>query len=203
MWPYLGLFLLSAGESSAFLGLAVPGETFVFAAGALAARGTLEWPWVVVVVTVGAIVGDSVGYSIGRRFGGGRDRGWLGRIWSCQRMAHVRRFMDRWGGSAIFVGRFVGLLRPLAPFAAGAVRMPYRPFLAYNVAGAVVWAGATVAVGYFTGTAAAHLLHSFGVVMGGGAAMVTLGVLGLRRARRSARSASVTPTEQDPEEVPS
>lgn len=110
-------------------------------------------------------------------------------------MAQVRRFMDRWGGWAIFIGRFVGLVRPLAPFAAGAVRMPYRPFLAYNVAGALAWAGVTVALGYFTGTAAEPLLRSFGVVMVGAGAVVILAVVALRRGRRGATTGAVTPTE--------
>lgn len=154
-WAYVLLFAVAAGESSAFLGLVVPGETFVLAAGALAARGHLAVGWLMLAVIAGGVVGDSIGYGAGQHFGGCRDHGLLARVWSCRRMTRVRAFLDRHGAPTIFLARFVGFLRPLAPFAAGAVRMPYRRFLVYNVAGAIVWATATLAAGYFLGTAVA------------------------------------------------
>ncbi|MBI4260121.1 MAG: DedA family protein [Actinobacteria bacterium] len=188
-WTYLGLFALSAGESSAFLGLVLPGETFVLATGAIAAQGRLDLWWIVAMVVLGAILGDSIGYALGRRFGGCRDEGWLARFWSCERMGRVQRFFDRHGPATIFLARFVGLLRPLAPFAAGAARMPYRPFLLYNVAGGVMWGTGTVLAGYFLGAAAGPLLRSAGIW-----AILGLGVAGpslllVRRWRRRRASA--------------
>lgn len=171
---YLGLFGIAAGESSAFLGLALPGEAFVLVAGALAARGSLSLHWLLPSVIGGAILGDSIGYALGRHFGGCRDHGWLGKVWTCDRMARVRLFFDRRGGATVFLGRFIGFLRPLAPFGAGAVRMPYRPFLAYNVAGAVVWGTGTVLAGYFLGTPVEHLLRSTGVWLA-----IAVGAVGL------------------------
>lgn len=178
------MFAVAAGESSAFLGLAVPGETFVFAAGVFAARGTLSLAWLIPVVIAGAIAGDSIGYALGRHFGGCREHGWLGRIWSCRRMDRVKGFFERRGRRTIFLARFVGFLRPLAPFAAGAVRMPYRPFLAYNVAGAIVWGTGTVLAGYFLGPAAERLLRSLGI-WSAAAAVVVIILLVLRHGKRA------------------
>lgn len=186
-FAYLGLFGIAAGESSALLGLALPGEAFVLVAGALAARGSLNLFWLLPSVIAGAILGDSIGYALGRHFGGCRDHGWLGKVWSCGRMARVRLFFDRRGGATVFLARFIGFLRPLAPFAAGAVRMPYRPFLAYNVAGAVVWGTGTVLAGYFLGTPVEHLLRSAGVWLAIAAGAVGLfAVIHRRRRERAA-----------------
>jgi membrane-associated protein len=183
-WAYLLLLVLSAAESSAFLGLAVPGETFVLAAGALAARGLLQVPWLVVVVTVGAVLGDTVGYSLGRRFGGCRDSGFFARVWSCKRMERANRILKRWGGPAVVLGRFVGLVRPVVPFAAGAVRLPYRSFLTLNVIGAIAWATATLATGYYGSEVLQAVFQSVGPAAGWLAAVVTVIVLGLFSWRR-------------------
>lgn len=196
-WAYAGLFAVSAGESSAFLGLAVPGETFVFAAGVIAARGSLSLAWLIPVVIAGAIAGDSIGYALGRHFGGCREHGWLGRVWSCRRMDRVRGFFDRRGRRTIFLARFVGFLRPLAPFAAGAVGMPYRPFLAYNVAGAIVWGTGTVLAGYFLGPPAERFVRSLGVWTAVVAVAVT--VFLVLRHRRRARTGRIVLSVPAPE----
>lgn len=186
-WVYVGLFALSVGESSAFLGLVLPGETFVLAAGAAAAAGALDLSWTILVVVVGAVVGDTVGYALGAHFGGCRDHGILGRLWSCARMRTVRGFLARRGRPTIFFARFVGLLRPLAPFAAGAVHMPYRPFLAYNIAGGVVWGAGTVLAGYAIGTAVEGTLRWAGLGLLVGAIAIGLAVRFLARRRASPR----------------
>src|SRR5439155_12943982 len=134
------------------LGLVVPGETLVVLGGALANAGMLELPETIVAVVLGAIVGDSVGYELGRVLG----RPWLerhGRLIGAHAgaLARVDALFERHGGKAVVLGRFVGILRALAPFAAGASRMPYRTFLAYNVLGAVLWGPALVLLGYVLG----------------------------------------------------
>lgn len=182
-WGYLGLLGLAGAESAAFLGLAVPGEAFVLAAGALAARGVLSLPWAVAAVVAGAIVGDSVGYALGRHFGECREHHWLSKVWSCQRMGRVRLLLDRRGREAIFLGRFIGLLRPLVPFAAGAVQMPYRRFLSYSVAGGLAWGTTTVLAGYFLGNSLEKFPPSAGVWV---VALGAIAVLLSRRRRRSA-----------------
>jgi membrane-associated protein len=183
-WAYLGLFALSTGESSAFLGFAVPGETFALLAGAVSARGHLSLGWVIVAVIVGGVIGDSVGYAVGRHFGGCGKHGWLGRVWSCARMAKVKRFLDARGRASIFFARFIGFLRPLAPFAAGAVGMAYRPFLFFNVAGAIAWGAATVLAGFFIGEAADDVFRTVGVWGGVALAVAAAGIFLVLRARR-------------------
>ena len=109
--------------------MVVPGEVAVLGAGALASQGGLALVPALVVVIVGAIIGDNVGYAVGKRFGHGRKSGPLARVWSCDRMMRTLVFLDRHGGKTVFLARFVGFFRALVPFAAEAVRMPYRPFL--------------------------------------------------------------------------
>jgi membrane protein DedA with SNARE-associated domain len=151
-WSYLLLFLGATLESAAFLGLLVPGESLVLASGFLAARGVFAVDELIVVVALGAILGDSLGYELGRRLG----RPWLLRAgrWVGLRAAHLDRseaVFTRYGGPTVLFGRFIGVLRALAPFIAGAVRMPYRQFLLYNLLGGVLWAMGCVWLGYGLG----------------------------------------------------
>lgn len=193
IWPYVVLFALAAGESSAFVGLVVPGETFVIAAGIGVSSGALEAVWVIVAVVAGAIAGDNIGYAIGSRLG---DAGCARRFsrWSPVSRRRVRTFFARRGPAAVFWGRFVGLLRPLVPFAAGIGRMPYGSFFAFNVAGAVVWGTATVLIGVFLGSNAHRMVDSIGA----GAAVIALVavVAGLLERRVRRRGGPVTPVAE-------
>lgn len=151
-WSYLIFFLGAALECSAFLGLLVPGESLILVSGFLASQGLLRLGDLIIVVTAGAVVGDSIGYELGRRLG----RPWLlhyGR-WAGINSTHLERaeaFFVRHGGKTVFMGRFVGFLRVLAPFVAGCSRMRYRQFLTYNALGAVLWSGSFVLLGYVVG----------------------------------------------------
>lgn len=146
------VFLGATLESAAFLGFLVPGESLVLFAGFLAWAGLLELPALIVVVAAGAIVGDSIGYQLGRR---------LGREWILRHgprlgvhgrwLERTERFFARHGGTTVFLGRFVGFLRAMAPFVAGASRMPYGRFLVFNIAGGLAWAVVTVLLGYSLG----------------------------------------------------
>jgi len=153
-WGYVVVFLGAALESAAFLGLLVPGESLVIVSGMLAAAGLFDLPTLITVISAGAVVGDSIGYELGRRLG----RPWLLRRgarlgFHRDRIEAVDAFFDRHGGKAVLIGRFIGFLRALAPFVAGSSRMPYLRFLAYNVAGALLWTVACVLLGYFVGAA--------------------------------------------------
>ncbi len=192
-WVYALLFAVTAGESSAFLGLVVPGEAAVLGAGALASQGDLTLFPVIVVVVAGAVIGDAIGYSVGKRFGRARETGLLAKVWSCQRMLRVRTFLDKRGRKTIFLARFVGFFRALVPFAAGAVRMPYRPFLAYNIAGALTWGIGTVLVGYWAGDAAINAFESSTryVIAAAGLAVAIYAIwLWVTREARAARAAA-------------
>ncbi|MFM9035313.1 MAG: DedA family protein [Mycobacterium sp.] len=148
------------------LGIPLPGEIALVSAALLSTRETLDISplWVGVAAITGAIIGDSIGYSVGRRFGMGLFER-LGRRFPKHfgpgHVALAKQLFARWGVGAVFFGRFIALLRILAGPLAGALRMRYRYFLAANATGAVCWAGGTTAVVYFAGLAAERWLSRF------------------------------------------
>jgi membrane protein DedA with SNARE-associated domain len=163
--PPLLLYLMVAGviglES---MGIPLPGEIALVTAALLASSGHASIWWVAIAGSAGAIVGDSLGYVIGRR--GGRallER--LGRRFpnhlGPSHLAGAERAFDRWGVWAIFFGRFIALLRIAAGPLAGALRVPYPRFLLANASGGIVWAGGTAVVVYFAGKAAERWLQGF------------------------------------------
>jgi membrane protein DedA with SNARE-associated domain len=184
---YAGLALLVGVESA---GVPVPGETSLIAAAVLASQGHLSLPLVIGVAAGAAIVGDNVGYLIGRR--GGR---WLltrpGR-WQRSRALLLERgeaFFVRHGAMAVFLGRFVPWLRITAAWLAGANRMRWPQFLFWNALGGVTWATSVGVAAYFLGKAAAAVLGAFGLVV---LTLIVVGgivVLLGRRVRRRAAAA--------------
>ena len=150
-WAYVVLALLAAAESAAFVGLAIPGETAMLLGGFLAFQGRVSLPVMMAAGAVGAIVGDSIGYQIGRVFGEPLKRSRLGRRVGEGRWARGEAYLRDKGGHAVFLGRFVGLLRALVPALAGMARMPYRTFLPWNAAGGVIWGPGFVLLGYLAG----------------------------------------------------
>lgn len=160
-WGYLVVFLGALLESAAMIGVVVPGEALVLAAGFFAARGVFDLDALIWVVAVGAIVGDSLGYELGRRLSRDALLQHGRRFGITQaRLERVDRFFGRHGGASVFFGRFIGFARALVPFLAGASRMPYRRFFAYNAAGAALWAPAIVLLGYFLGSSW-HLVETW------------------------------------------
>ncbi|MDQ3797190.1 MAG: bifunctional DedA family/phosphatase PAP2 family protein [Pseudomonadota bacterium] len=170
-WGYLIVFSVATLECAAFLGLIVPGETIVLVAGFFASRGFLGIGNLIVLVAAGAIIGDSIGYELGRRFG----RSWLlsASRWVGLRNSHLARvdaFFMRHGGKAVLLGRFVGFARALVPFVAGASEMPYRHFLPYNAFGGILWSISFGLLGYFLGASwqlAEHWIGPASAVAGG------------------------------------
>ena len=150
-WGYLLIGLLAGLEAAAFVGLVIPGETAMLLGGVLAANGRAELAVMMIAASTGAVLGDSLGYEIGRRFGGPLRRSRVGRRVGEQRWQRAEDYVRERGGRAVFLGRFVGVMRALVPAIAGAARMPYRTFLPYNAAGGVLWASAFVFAGYLAG----------------------------------------------------
>ena len=148
------------------LGIPLPGEIALVSAALLASRHTLDINPVGVgaAATIGAIVGDTIGYSIGRRYGMGLFER-LGRRFPKHfgpgHVALAKQFFTRWGMWAVFFGRFIALLRIFAGPLAGALKMRYPHFLAANATGALFWAGGTTAVVYYLGIAAEKWLSRF------------------------------------------
>ena len=135
------------------LGVVFPGEALVLAAGIFAAKGALDLDALIAAVALGAIVGDSIGYEIGRRWGRAAALSHGRRVGlTPERLDRVDTFFNRYGGVSVLIGRFIGYARALVPLVAGSSRMPYGRFLACNVVGALCWSIAVVLLGFFVGT---------------------------------------------------
>ena len=189
-WSYVVIFLVAALECAAFVGLLVPGESLMLATGFFAQQGLLDLDAVIVVGTLGAIVGDNIGYQLGCRLG----REWLLRHGARfglkpERLDKAEAFFARHGPKAVFFGRFVGFARALVPFVAGASRMRYRQFIVYNAIGAVLWTLGCVLLGYFLGASwqvAEQWISRTGLIIGGLLAVAIIGIW-IRRRRRGSR----------------
>ena len=143
-------------EDAVFFGFVVPGETVALLAGAAAKLGHVSLTGVLLVVILGAIVGDSVGYEVGRHLG---PRILASRILAKRRarLDRARDFLARRGGSAVFLGRWVAFFRAVMPALAGTARMPYGRFLAFNAAGGLAWGVTVVLLGYAAGASYAQV----------------------------------------------
>lgn len=161
-WGYVIVGLLAALEASAFVGLFVPGELAMLVGGYLAHQGRASLSVMIAVAVLGAVVGDSAGYEIGRHFGDHLRRGRLGKRIGDERWARAEAYLRTHGGRAVFFGRFVGVMRALVPALAGASHMPYRRFLAWNALGALIWAPGLVLLGFAAGRSYRQVAHYAG-----------------------------------------
>ena len=158
---YVAIGFLVFAEAALFLGFLVPGETAVVVGGVLASTGRLSLLTVGVVVVVAAIVGDSVGYEVGRRWGPRLLRTRL-LVRHDHHLAATRVRLREKGGMTVVLGRFTALLRALVPGLCGMTGMPYRRFLPYNALGAVIWGGGVTLLAYLAGRSYQTLERSLG-----------------------------------------
>jgi membrane protein DedA with SNARE-associated domain len=175
-WALLIMFTLLTLES---FGLPVPGETALIACSVLASQGSFHIATVIVVGVLAAVIGDNLGYWAGRK--GGRPL--LERHDRARKyFARGERFFKRHGGKAVFLGRFVAVLRVTTAWIAGISRMHWWSFLAWNAAGGLVWATLVCLISYYLGDAAASALGRYGLFAGGGIVVLTaLGFFVVRR----------------------
>lgn len=194
-WSYVVLFAVTAAETSAFIGLLVPGETAILLASAIVGRGDLNVLLLAALVVTGGMTGDNLGYALGRRCKR-RPHARLARhVRPGKGMGRAQDFLLRHGGTAVFTGRFIGFVRAFLPFAAGTAGLPYRRFLFFSTLASLVWGVGNVLLGYFAGAAVTGLLHSNGLIAPAGLAAsgaVVLAVVRLRRRRRGAARARST-----------
>jgi membrane-associated protein len=187
---HLVAFLLAFSECALFLDLVVPGETGMVIAGAAASRADVPLATMIAAAAAGAIVGDSVGYYIGRRWGLAVVHKWAPiRRRVEPGVARAEVFFDRHGGAAVFLGRFVGVVRGVVPVVAGTAGMPYRRFLPWNVLASLVWTSAVISAGYLIGRHIETLVSRASLVVTGiiVIAVATWWVIARRRrARRTA-----------------
>jgi membrane protein DedA with SNARE-associated domain len=148
-WTYALVAALAFLETGAFVGLIAPGETAIVLGGVVAAQGEVSLPLIVLVAWSAAALGDLASFLLGRRLGRRFLIAHGPRVGvTAPRLARVESFFDRHGGKAILIGRFVGLVRAVAPFVAGSSGLSLRRFLPYSLAGTLVWATAFTLAGY-------------------------------------------------------
>jgi len=150
VWTYGLLFLILFLETGLVVTPILPGDSLLFAAGAFAARGSLELTTLLLLLTVAAVLGDAANYSIGY-FLGPKVLSGKSRFLKPEYLDKTHRFYERYGGKTIVIARFVPIVRTFAPFLAGVGRMSYFTFAAYNVFGAVLWIFICTLAGYFFG----------------------------------------------------
>ena len=187
-WTYPIVAVLAFLETAAFAGLVVPGETVVIAGGVVAGQGEINVVYLIGLVWVAVVLGDTVGFLIGHRLG----REFLQRHGlrvgiTAERLEYIDGYFERHGGATIVLGRFVGFGRALVPFICGAARMPYRSYLPYAVLGGGLWTATMCLLGYFFSRSFSTIVDVVGrasLVFGALIAALALGVFAFRRLRR-------------------
>lgn len=162
-WTYALLFLIIFLETGIVVTPFLPGDSLIFAAATFTAVGALD-PWALFfLLTIAAVLGDTVNYSIGYRVGA---RAFTGEVkWiKKEYLERTHRFFEKHGGKTIFLARFVPIVRTFAPFLAGVSRMSYGFFIRWNVIGGIAWVGGFTLLGYFFGNIP-FVKENFGLVI--------------------------------------
>ncbi len=185
-------------EDALFIGFVVPGETAAIIGGVIASRGHVQLWLITLTVVAAAVIGDTVGYEVGRYLGG--------RLLNLKifnerraRLDDAQDFLRRRGGAAIFFGRFVAFFRAVMPALAGTSHMPYPKFLAFNATGGLVWGVGFTLLGYLAGNSYQQVAKAAGRT----AALIALGIVILavaiwqiRKHRAQKRDAPQEPKSQ-------
>lgn len=156
VWVYALLFAIIFAETGLVITPVLPGDSLLFACGALSATGALDLWIILPLLFTAAVLGDAVNYSAGRFFGpkifqAHDSRGFWHKLLNRDHLDKAHAFFERYGGMAIVSGRFVPIVRTFVPFVAGAGYMTYATFTAFNVTGAAIWIGVCVMAGYLFG----------------------------------------------------
>ena len=165
LWVYGILFLIVFVETGVVVMPLLPGDSLLFAAGALAGVGSLDPLVLGASLFVAAVLGDSCNYYVGSRIGAAvyaRDSRWIRR----DHLDRAREFFERHGGKSVVIARFAPFLRTFVPFVAGASHMSYARFLMFNILGALFWVGGFVGLGYFFGNLPGVKEHFTWVLLG-------------------------------------
>jgi len=161
---YLILFAIIFSETGLLVGFFLPGDSMLFAAGLLASQDVFNAGLLIGLLSLAAVAGDAVNYSLGAQMGQRVfERGYLRFVKHSHLMA-AKRFYDRHGGKAIILARFVPLVRTFTPFVAGVARMSYARFAVYNIVGGVGWVTSMTLCGYFLGRVP-WISHNFEMVV--------------------------------------
>ncbi|HEV2129694.1 MAG TPA: DedA family protein [Longimicrobiaceae bacterium] len=162
-WTYVLLFLVIFCETGLVVTPFLPGDSLLFATGALAASGSLNATALFLLLCAAAILGDTINYRLGALFGARAEAGRF-RFVKAQHLERTREFYARHGSKTIVLARFLPIVRTYAPFIAGASRMDYRRFVLFNVTGALLWISLFLIGGYLFGNVPA-VQENFGFVV--------------------------------------
>jgi membrane-associated protein len=199
---YLGLFGIVFAETGLLVGFFLPGDTLLITAGLLAAQGTVQLPWVMLACTLGALLGDSVGYFLGYRFGPLVFSRPENRFLDPKHIDRAHAFFKKYGAISFIIARFVPVVRTVAPTLAGVSRISYRVFVVYSVVAAVIWAVGLPLLGYYLGQLFGaerlekymYFIIGFGLV----ASVLGAGLEFFRSRRRAAKRATpLAPSSND------
>src|SRR5215468_5290680 len=196
VWVYGILFVVVFLETGVVVTPFLPGDSLLFAAGALCARGDLAVGWLFMLLFVAAVFGDTVNYSIGHLIGPRAFHG-RNRLFKREHLDRTHQFYERHGGKTIVLARFISIIRTFAPFVAGIGRMSYGRFVTYNVLGGLLWTALFVFGGYYFGNQPL-VKRNFTLVI---LAIVVLSLLPLavefvQNYRRKARAARTQPPSE-------
>jgi membrane protein DedA with SNARE-associated domain len=182
-------YLLPALVGVESMGIPSPGETALILAGVLASKGKLQIELVIVIACLSAIIGDNIGYFVGRYVGRDVLEG-PGPFQShrVHAIAAGDRFFEKHGGKAVFLGRWVALVRISAAWMAGITEMKFSHFFFWNALGGITWATTVALVAYFAGNAAADALGTYGIYAAGAGVVITIGVYLWHRRRARDRA---------------
>jgi membrane-associated protein len=150
-----GVLLVAAivfAESGLLIGFFLPGDTLLFTAGFFASQDKLPIAWLLIAVVAAAIIGDNVGYTVGRRMGHRIFKKKDGILFRAEYINQAEKFYERHGGKTITIARFVPVVRTFAPIVAGVGKMDRRKFMLFNVVGATVWGAGVTLLGYAFGS---------------------------------------------------
>lgn len=166
LWIYAILFLIVFCETGLVVTPFLPGDSMLFAAGAVAAasQGSLNVHLLVAVLLVAAVVGDAVNFAIGKYFGEKLFANPDSKVFKQEYLAKTHAFYEKYGGKTIILARFVPIVRTFAPFVAGMGKMHYGQFLHYNIVGAVAWVFSLTYLGYWFGNIPL-VKNNFGIVI--------------------------------------
>jgi membrane-associated protein len=200
---YIVVAALVFAEAALFFGFVFPGETAIVIGGVLASQHRVSLWFLLVVIVLAAVVGDSVGYEIGRKFG---DRLLAHRLLTKHqhRIGVAHGLLRRRGALAVFIGRFTALLRALMPALAGSAKMPYGRFLVFNALGGMAWGISFTVGGYVAGTAFEHVAQWAGRVLAIVVAVIAVAAIVVWSVRRKRREAAAVDEEaaEEPLSVP-
>lgn len=194
------VYIIVFVETGLFVGFFLPGDSLLVTAGVFAAAGTIPLRWLLLPVMVCAIVGDQLGYWIGRSAGASLYRRKDSFFFRRSHLQRAHDFYEKYGGKTVILARFVPIIRTFCPPVAGAAGMPYSRYLIYDIFGGILWVGSMILGGYSLGRSIPNIGQRIHYVI---AAVVLLSVLpviiGFMKERRKSKS---TPASAPPAAVP-